>query len=68
MVSEWHIPEKQWVHTPDGGGYWESRGVHNHFEGNPKGTVVVRNYHDRTGNHYYDADGNELFHNKGGNR
>ena len=40
--------------------YYQSREQYNFYEGNPRGTVWIRNYVDGTGNHYYDASGNEL--------
>lgn len=56
-----YIPEKRTVHVRGGGTYEQDRDDINYWEGNPKGTVKVENYFDRTGNHYFDAEGNELF-------
>lgn len=39
---------------------YQDRDQYNLFEGNPRGTVYIRNYLDGTGNHYYDSFGNEL--------
>lgn len=63
-MTEIRVPERtRHVYSGDSGLYHESyddRETNNFWNGRPKGTVVVRNYMDGTGVHYYDAAGKEL--------
>ena len=54
------VPERTPIHYPDGSVTYEDRETNNFWNNRPKGTVVIRNYMDRTGVHYYDAKGREL--------
>lgn len=58
--SETVVPENWTVHYPNGESHTWDREHYNFWNGCPRGTVRVVNRHDRTGDHYYDAGGNEL--------
>lgn len=54
------VPEKTTVHYPNGESATFDREYYNSMNGLPRGTVRCVNRFDGTGNHYYDANGNEL--------
>lgn len=54
------VPKTWTVHYPNGESHTWDREHYNFWNGMPRGTVYCKNYFDGTGDHYYDANGNEL--------